>query len=118
MTTEGPAVWDQGLITCPVPVGEPRLRFAHFVLLPFPRLLPSLSHSNAGQRSVLLPILTWRTVPRRRCRGGELTVSFGGCRWGESGFFVNVTGTQSEVLMVLSSLVHRWPTQPAKDGTP
>lgn len=86
MTTEGPAVWDQGLITCPVPVGEPRLRFAHFVLLPFPRLLPSLSHSNAGQRSVLLPILTWRTVPRRRCRGGELTVSFGGCRWGESGF--------------------------------
>ena len=82
----------------------------------FSRLLPP-SFSSAGQRSVLLPILTWRTVPRRRCRGGELTVSFGGCRWGESGFFVSVTGAQSEVLVVLSSLVHRWSTQPEKRST-
>lgn len=89
------------------------------MLIPRPSFSRSLppSFSSAGQRSVLLPILTWRTVPRRRCRGGELTVSFGGCRWGESGFFVSVTGAQSEVLVVLSSLVHRWSTQPEKRST-
>lgn len=42
---------------------------AHFALPPFRRLLPSLSHSNAGQRPVLLLILGWCTVPCGRCRG-------------------------------------------------
>ena len=68
MATEGPAVWDQGLqVTGSAPV-EWSFGCAS-ALPPFRRLLPSLSHSNAGQRPVLLLILGWCTVPCGRCRG-------------------------------------------------
>lgn len=71
MATEGPAVWDQGLqVTGSAPVEWSfGCAYAHFILPSFPRLLPSLSHSNAGQCPVLLLILGWCTVPRGRCRG-------------------------------------------------
>jgi len=68
MATEGPAVCGQGLITCSVPVGEPRLCFCSS---PGRRSLVRCRRPSAVQVNVLCSCPSWHGAPSRVVVVGE-----------------------------------------------